>query len=504
MKRTPHLEAADAHRRDHGWEVLRDLVELLRHPNVTGSVDALRLNAGEITRTFEARGASMDVVELPDASPVVVGELRTDRPTATIGVYVHYDGQPVDPVAAWTFPPYSATLLSKALHEGGEIVPAPGPGEDIDPEWRIYARSASDDKAPLAVLLAAVDALITAGIERRVDLLFLFEGEEESGSPNLSRYMELLAPRLEADAWLLCDGPVHQSRAPQVSFGARGYSGFDLTFFGPERELHSGHYGNWVPNPALDLATFLAGCKDASGMVTIDGFYEDTHPMSDADRRAIASLPSVEARLQEELGFGGPEVEGSSYAERLMIPSFNVRGLQSGAVGADARNVVPSQATASVDIRLASGDDPMAMIDRVDARLRSQGYHVLDRNPTPEERRRHRRLARLDRAAGYRAARIPMESPLAATLLEVCEAATGDDVVALPTFGGSVPLYLFEDILDAPVAILPIANHDNNQHAPDENIRVANVWYGIDLWVSLLTTDFSGVRTSTRIGDSAT
>jgi acetylornithine deacetylase/succinyl-diaminopimelate desuccinylase-like protein len=487
------LGASHRLREEEGWRVLSDFASLLRLPNVTGSMDDLRRNAEELVRRFEQRGASLEIVEIDGASPVVVGELRTVQPTATIGVYAHYDGQPVSP-KGWTHDPFAATLLDRPLHDGGTPIEYPGPNDEIDPEWRIYARGASDDKAPFAAITAALDVLASADIERTVDLVFLFEGEEESGSPNLERYMAQLAPRLTADAWLLCDGPVHQTRRPQVAFGARGYSGFDLTFYGPERELHSGHYGNWVPNPAFDLARFLATCKDDAGMVAIDGFYDDTRQVSNADREAIAVLPPVEERIQDELGFGGPEVSHSTYADRLMLPSFNVRGIRAADVGQEARNVIPAEATASVDIRLAAGDDPERMVNRVEAHLDRAGYHVIDRDPTPDERRRYRRLAKLTRAPGYRAVRIPMESPLTTILLDVCRSASGEDVVALPTFGGSIPLYLFEDILDAPVAILPIANHDNNQHAPNENIRVANLWYGIDLWSTLLTTDFSGLN----------
>ena len=486
------LAAAERHRHEHGWEVVRDFVALLQIPNVTGSVGDLRVNAAELVARFEARGAMMEVVELPGATPVVVGELRCDSPTATLGVYVHYDGQPVDPTE-WTTNPFGAVLATGPWHQGGEPIDLPGPGEDIEPEWRIYARGASDDKTPFAAITAAMDSLSAVGAQPTVDLVFLFEGEEESGSTNLGRYMEHLAPRLEADAWLLCDGPVHQTRLPQVVFGVRGYTGFDLTVYGPERELHSGHYGNWVPNPAFDLARVLAGCKNDDGMVAIDGFYNDTLPISDADRVAIDALPPVEDQLQHELGFGGPEPGEAPYADRLMVPTFNVRGLRSAAVGAHARNVIPAEATASVDIRLAAGDDPMTMLDRVEAHLVAQGFHVIDHDPSPQERRSHRRLAKLDKMPGYRASRIPMGSPLATTLLEVCRLAGGGTVVALPTFGGSVPLYQFEDLLGAPIAVLPIANHDNNQHAADENIRLANLWYGIDLWSTILTTDFGVV-----------
>lgn len=494
MTSMPAITAASAYRTVNGWKVLRDFASLLEMPNVTGSVGDLRGNAEELVRRFESRGASMEIVELPGASPIVVGELRSPHPTATLGVYVHYDGQPVE-AANWVTPPFSATLTSGPWHEGGAVIDYPQRGDLIDPEWRIYARGASDDKTPFAAVTAALDAL--GDIERTVDLVFLFEGEEESGSPNLGRYMEHLAGRLNADAWLLCDGPVHQTRAPQVVFGVRGYSGFDLTFYGPARELHSGHYGNWVPNPALELASFLSGCKDKDGTVTIDGFYDDTWPISDADREAIDALPPVESQLLDQLGFGGPEVTDASLAERLMLPTFNIRGLESAAVGKDARNVIPADATASIDIRLAAGDVPETMVDRVEARLVDQGYLVLDREPTSVERRANRYLAKMSRGPGYRAARIPMSSPLARQLLEVCSIASGEDVVALPTFGGSIPLYLFEDILGAPVALLPIANHDNNQHAPDENVRIANLWYGIDLWVTLLTSDFSAVRRAT-------
>lgn len=490
--RTKALQASRWMQTEKGWKILRDFAELLQIPNVTGSVEDLRSNAAELADRFQRLGASMEIVELEEASPVVIGELRTSRPTATLGVYVHYDGQPVDP-EQWTVHPFSATLASDAWHENGEPIDYPLSGDPIDPEWRIYARGAADDKTPFATIQAALEALDSTDLERTVDLVFLFEGEEESGSPNLGRYLEELAPKLRADAWLLCDGPVHQTRRPQIAFGVRGYSGFDLTFYGPERELHSGHYGNWVPNPVFELASFLAACKNDQGIVTIERFYDDTRPIGEADRRAIEALPPIEETLRDQLGFAGSEVAEGSYAERLMLPSFNIRGMRAADVGSSARNVIPSEATASVDIRLAAGDDPDRMLDRVQDRLESKGYVVLDREPTPEERRQHRHLARMIRTPGYPAIRTPMDSPLAETLLGAARVAADRDVVALPTFGGSIPLYHFDEILDTPVAIVPIANHDNNQHAADENVRVANIWYGIDLWATLLTTDFTAL-----------
>ena len=286
---------------------------------------------------------------------------------------------------------------------------------------------------------------------------------------------------------------MHQTRLPQIALGVRGYSGFELTVYGPERELHSGHYGNWVPNPALELATLLASCKDDAGRVLIEGFYDDTLPIGAADEAAMAALPAIEDQLIEDLGFGGSEAPGSSYPARLMEPSFNVRGLRAADVGASARNVVPAQATASVDVRLGAGDDPNVMLDRVKAHIESRGYEVVERAPTSTERRTHRRLARFDRGIGYRAVRTPIDAPLARLLIEAAATAADGEVVALPTFGGSIPLHSFEDLLEAPVVVVPIANHDNNQHAADENLRIGNLWYGMDLWATILTMDFSAV-----------
>ena len=169
--------AASRHREDRGWKILRDFADLLEFPNITGSICDLRRNADEIVKRFEARGAFMEIVELPNASPVVIGELRTKAPTATLGVYVHYDGQPVDP-SNWKSKPFSATLASAPWHEGGQVLEFPTANEAIDPEWRIYARSASDDKTPFAAITGALDALSEATVERSVDLVFLFEGEE--------------------------------------------------------------------------------------------------------------------------------------------------------------------------------------------------------------------------------------------------------------------------------------------------------------------------------------
>lgn len=490
------VEAARAHREAHEAEILRDYAELLRIPNVASDTENIRRNARVLRDLLADRGVEAELWTLPDAPeapPIVYGRLEAtsgapeDAPT--LGVYVHYDGQPVDP-SQWTATsPWEPALYSGPVDEGGERVAFPEPGEPVDPEWRLYARGSGDDKAPIPALLAALDALEEAGIARTSNLVFFFEGEEEAGSPHLERYMRAHRDALLVDAWLICDGPVHQSRRPQLVFGVRGYTGLDVTVYGARRYLHSGHYGNWAPNPGLHLAHLLASLRTPDGRVLVEGFGDSTVAPTEAERQAIAALPDVDDALRRELGLKATEMDDAPLAERILQPSMNVRGMESAAVGDKARNVIPTTATASIDIRLVKGNDPVRILDQVEAHVRNQGYHVVREDPDLETRLAHPRIARIDRRPAYRAARTPMDGPVAQRVIAAARRAAGDELVLLPTLGGSLPLYLFEDVLEAPLVIVPIANHDNNQHAPDENLRIANLWYGIELMAALFTME---------------
>jgi acetylornithine deacetylase/succinyl-diaminopimelate desuccinylase-like protein len=477
---TPVLDAVRGWRREHAAEVLAGFAALLALDNVTGDVPALRRNADEIVARLRARGAEVDALGPDGVAPLIVGRVPARPGAPRLGLYAHYDGQPVTP-ADWSTPPFQPTLIAP---DGGTVpFPVTGP---VDDEWRLHARAAADDKAPIVALLAALDALAATGTEREVELVLCLEGEEESGSTHLGELMTAYRDRLDAPVWLVCDGPVQPGNAPQVVLGVRGFTDLELTVYGPARELHSGHYGNWAPNPALALAQLLASMKDADGHVTIDGFTADTRAPSRNEQEALDALPPVEAGLLDRFGLPAAEVPGSRLADRLMLPSLNIRGLRAADVGAAARNVIPAYATASIDIRLAAGDDPARMIDRVRDHVRDQGYLVLDREPTAAERGEHR-VARLDARIGYPAARAGADLPVVAHLLELTARAAGRPAIALPTLGGSVPLQHFGQALGAPAVILPIANPDNNQHAADENLRLGNLWYGVDLVALLLT-----------------
>ncbi|HZD06277.1 MAG TPA: M20/M25/M40 family metallo-hydrolase, partial [Longimicrobiales bacterium] len=410
----PGLEAARAWREAHGPAVLREYADLLAIPNVASDRPGIRRNAEEIVGRLRAVGAEAELLELPDANPVVYGTLSGPGAVRTLGVYVHYDGQPADS-SRWTHGPWEPTLYTRAIEAGGEPRALPADGEEVDPEWRLYARSAGDDKAPIGALIPVLRALREAGITPTSNLVFLFEGEEEAGSGHLGDYLREYRDRFApVDLWLFFDGPVHQSGAPQITFGVRGVTGMALTVYGPIRPLHSGHYGNWAPVPGQMLAQLLASMKDAdTGRVLVEGFYDTVEPIGPEERAALEALPDYDEELKRELGLARTEGEGQSLAERLLLPSLTVRGLASGNVGALARNVIPATAEASLGIRLVKGNDPGHMQDLVEAHIRRQGWTIVRDDPDLETRLAHPKTVKVVRGGGYPAARTSMDHQVA-------------------------------------------------------------------------------------------
>lgn len=462
--------SANAQPRD---AILAEFTELLKIPNTARTPQDLRRNAEWIRAALEKRGVSAKLLEVPNAIPAVFGELRTPGARQTVLFYAHYDGQPVDPSKWLGSAPFDPSLRG--------ATPA-------DPEARLYARGVADDKAPIMAMLAALDGLKTKSQPLTINVKFLFEGEEESGSKNLGRILEAHRETVQSDFWLICDGPVHQTRRMQLYFGARGVTGLDLTVYGPHRELHSGHYGNWAPNPAMTLARLLASMKDDEGRVTIRGFYDGISPLSETEIAAIQAAPPVDEALLREYWLNRPEASPRSLSEAINQPSLNIRGISSGATGTAAANVVPARADASIDIRLVKGIDPAAIVAKVKDHIRAQGFFLVEnREPTEAERLSHPKVAAIQtKETGYRAVRTSMDLPVSRQVIRAVESAHGP-IVKMPTLGGSVPLAIIEDVVHVPLIGVPIVNHDNNQHSHNENLRLQNLWDGIRTMEALFT-----------------
>jgi len=475
------------YRRANEQQILKEFTTLLAIPNVASDTVNIRKNAAHIVQMMKDRGLNPRLLETSshDSPPAVYGEWKTPGATRTILVYAHYDGQPTDPMQWTSGPPWQPTFYTAALEANGQTLPIT---EVINPEWRIYARSASDDKAGVMAILTAFSALKAKGVALTSNIKFFFEGEEEAGSPHLGEIIELNKQLLEADAWIICDGPVHQSGRKQVVFGARGDINVDLTVYAAKRPLHSGHYGNWSPNPANLLARLLASMKDDDGRVTIDGWYADVEPLGDAERRAIAEAPQYDEELKKQLGIKRTENAGKTLMEVINQPSLNINGFASGDVGALARNVIPTTATAVLDLRLVKGNDQKRQVQRLIEHIRKQGYFVTDREPADAERAQYPLLARVHvRPGGYNADRTRMDVAVSKAVIIAVQSTSPDKIVLLPTSGGSLPLSIITERLKTVTISVPIANYDNNQHAENENIRIQNLWDGIETWAAIMT-----------------
>lgn len=476
------------YRHAHERQILSEFTRLLTIPNVASDRVNVRRSAQFIVEMMQRRGLNPSLLETKskDSPPAVYGEWKVPGATQTIIAYAHYDGQPVDPKAWTASPPWQPTWRTAALEKGGKVVTLPPRGE-INPEWRLYARSASDDKAGVMAILTAVDALKASKLTPSVNIKFFFEGEEEAGSPNLGEILDLHKDLLLADAWIISDGPVHQSGRKQVVFGVRGDVNVDVTVYGATRPLHSGHYGNWAPNPAMTLARLLASMKDENGRVKIDGWYDDVEPLGEAERRAIAEAPAYDDELRTQLGLAQTEGKGKSLLELINEPALNINGMSSGDVGSLARNVIPTTATVVLDLRLVKGNDHKRQVQRLIDHIRKQGFYVIDRDPTDAERRQHGLIAKVvTRKGGYNAERTRMDLPISLAVIEAVQSTSKDPIVRMPTLGGSLPLSIITDHLRTITITVPIANYDNNQHAENENIRLQNLWDGIETWAAVM------------------
>lgn len=468
----------------HEQIIVDRFADLLKIPNVASDTANIRRNAGHIQAMLSSAGLETDLLEVDGGNPAVYAERRVPGAETTILVYVHYDGQPVNP-DDWASDPWNPVIRTDMVENGGSVVPMRAP---FDPEWRIFGRSAGDDKAPVVALQSALMALDEIGVTPSVNLKVFMEGEEEAGSPMLRAMLEKHRERLAADLWLFCDGPAHQSRQWQLVYGVRGSYGFDLTVYGPNRPLHSGHYGNWAPNPIALLTELIGSMRDTNGNVYVDGFYDEFRPLSKAELAAIARTPLMDAALMAELGIARPETE-----DRLEIaisrPAMNLRGIAGGNIGKLARNAIQPSATASIGLRLVPDMTPAHSRRVIERHIREQGFFLTDAEPTAEERRNHGRIARIEWSAsgGYPAYRASFDHPLAVRISAILDKLSGGTLIQTPTMGGSLPIYIVEEVLETPVLILPVANHDNNQHGANENLRLQNLWDAIEIYATVLT-----------------
>ncbi len=459
--------------------------EYLAIPNDAQNMpDEMRRTAEWIHDALRERGFETEWLET-GRLPVILAQRNALGADRTLLVYLQADGQPVDPSRWFQDDPYEPVLRERGADGEWHDLPWDRLVGDRDPEWRIFARSTSDSKGQNVKFLAAISALDAAGVNPAFNIKVIVDTEEEMGSPNLPPAVVRFRDKLAADMLVIFDGPRHPTNRPTLTFGARGIATITLTTYGPTVPQHSGHYGNWIPNPGFRLARILASMKDDQGRVTIPGFYDGV-TIDDAARAILEAVPDDTVAIKRQVGIAETDRVGRTLQEARQYPSLNVRGLRSAWVGPESRTIVPATATAEIDVRLVKESDPARLLRLVREHIEALGYYVVDREPSDAERLEHPRIATFESNVSYRAFRTEVDSPMGRWLTDAMVHLFGGEPVKLRTSGGSIPISPFVTTLDVPAVTVPTVNPDNNQHSPNENIRLGNFEEGIQVILSIL------------------
>ena len=468
----------------YAYASFQNFYDLLSIPNDANNQEDIIKNVEWCETAFQDRGFTTKRLSTSTV-PLLLAERKVNNPQKTVLIYLQIDGQPVD-FSRWNQKsPWIPALKEKDSNGEWKEIDWEKIHKKYDPDWRIFARSASDAKGPAAMFLAALDAAKELNIEPSYNMKIIMDFEEEMGSPRLPGAVQKYSSDLAADMLIIYDGPLHIAGDPTLVFGARGIADVTLTVFGPRVPQHSGHYGNYAPNPAVRLAQLIASMKDDKGRVTIPGFY-DGIKIDKATKKILDAVPDDEAVIQQKIGIASPDGVGRNYQEAIQYPSLNVRGMRSAWVGKEARTIIPATATAEIDVRLVKESDPERLIQLIKSHIKKEGYHILDREPNEEERLKYSKLIYFNSAIFYQSFRTPIDSEVGNWLSSALQKAFDKEAVKIRIGGGSIPISPFVVTLNVPAVIVPTVNMDNNQHSPNENLRLGNYIEGIAILMSVL------------------
>lgn len=461
----------------------KELQEVLSIPNDANFPKDIEKNIQWAEGAFEKRGFETQRLNTKGA-PLLLNALPSESERPTVLVYLQMDGQPVDP-SKWFQPDPFVPVLKRESNNGAwEIIPWENISQYQD-DWRVFARAASDAKGPVMMFLTAIDAMQANDIPIPYNLKVICDFEEELGSPNLPEAVERNREMLAADYLLIFDGPMHPNNAPTLYFGARGIATMQMTTYGAIKPQHSGHYGNYIPNPAFKLANILSSLKDEEGRVLVKGFYDGIN-LNEEAKEVLAATPQDEKKMMESLQIAATEKVGDNYQEALQYPSLNIRGMQSGWINESVRTIIPDQARAEIDIRLVKESDPERLISLIRNHIEELGYHIINKEPTPEERMKYNKLVTITSEISYQSFRTEINSTVGNWLRRAVQKTFGADPILIRLMGGSIPISPFVNALKVPAVGIPTVNMDNNQHSPNENLRLGNYREGVKMIMGIL------------------
>jgi len=471
---------------------LDEFIEFLSYPNDANYKSDIYKLMDWTENKFKSLDFKINRLDT-ETIPLMLASKHISDDYKTVLIYMHLDGQPVD-LSKWNqenpfIPVYKLKEDEKFVdYDSNKIA-------NIDYETleekdiRIFARASSDAKGPVMMLIQAMKFMNSKNIDNKFNLKLIMDFEEEKGSPSLPDAVKKHSTILKSDALLIFDGPQHESDLPTLNFGNRGISSITLKTYGPVVPQHSGHFGNYAPNPVFRMSNILSSMKDENGIVKIKGYY-DGITISDQVKKYLDNVPDDEESMLNKMQFKKPESVGSSYQEAIQFPSLNVRGIRAGWVEDEVRTIVPSECIAEIDVRLVIESDGYRLHDLIKKHIEDLGYVVLDHEPSKEERMKYEKIVKFNSTVSYPAFRTDIDSDLGNWLSETLTRTFGVEPVLRRTSGGSVPISPFVNVLNIPAVGVPTVNKDNNQHSPNENIKLINYIKGIESFVGILSSEF--------------
>jgi acetylornithine deacetylase/succinyl-diaminopimelate desuccinylase-like protein len=437
----------------HRERFLESLFELLGFESLaqTNGPDGCRPCAEWIAAYIRRLGLTAEIVPTR-GQPCVIGEYRTNRKCPTLLVYTHYDVQSPDPLDLWTSAPFRPEVRNGFL----------------------YARGASDDKGQLFAHLMAIEAYLQTSQTLPLNLKLLVEGEEEIGSPNMEAFLTENKTRLAADALVVSDVGFFAENCPSIIYALRGMCPFEVTFVGPNRDVHSGLEGGVVVNPLHALADLVAAFHDDDGRVTVPGFYDDVLPLRDEERKAWAKLPYDKAEHARRLGvevLAGGEKDYSPLERNWARPTLECNGMIGGYTGPGVKTVIPSRASAKFSMRLVADQDPGKIFPAVERFVC---------NHTPPGIRSQVTVQAVSR---------PVWTSTDSTVMRAAQAAMTEAFGAEPALircGASVPVTeVFQRLLGLDTVVLGISLPEDNLHSPNECLKLTQLWRGAEMMAAL-------------------
>jgi acetylornithine deacetylase/succinyl-diaminopimelate desuccinylase-like protein len=437
----PLLPPVFSHIENNQEKYIQRLIDYVRHPSISAHNIGIREVSELLIEMLTKIG--FETRSIPTAGhPMVLGRREKKQGAPTVLLYGHYDVQPPDPLEDWVSPPFEPTIRN----------------------GRVYARGVGDNKGQHFAQILAIEAHLATHGELPCNVLFLLEGEEEIGSPHIANFVEKHCDLLGADLVITADGHLHESGSPVLEYGVRGIASFELRASGANRDVHSGNFGGLVPNPIWELIHLLSTMKNIQGEITIDGLYDNVIPPTPLELEAVSRLPLDLETFKADMGLGQLDQPlDRPFYDRLMFhPTFTINGFHSGYGGPGSKTVLPHEAVVKCDIRLVEAQTPEEVLNKVAA-------HIARVAPNVE-------FIPLD---GMLPSKTPMESPFAEPLRKAITAAHGVAPLEIPCAGGSLPNYVFTNILKLPAFVIPYGNADEANHAPNENLTLACFINGI-------------------------